>query len=100
MWVAHAFEMELLWMAVDPQSTRRGIGRQLVVAAMDTVCTQQVVSLKTTDPDTVPNGSTLSAAGFRETVGFFQHLGFRIGARLGGYWGSGTDAMLLFKELR
>src|SRR5687768_18482072 len=50
-WMASAYEMELLWLAVRPTPPRQGMGKSLMHAAMRTCTTQKIIVLKTTSPD-------------------------------------------------
>jgi ribosomal protein S18 acetylase RimI-like enzyme len=98
-WVANAYEIELLWLAVHPGATRRGIARQLVAAAESMATTQQLFILKTATPDSVVPNSQFCGMAYEGTLRFFHAMGFRVAGRLDAYWGPANHCFVLTKAL-
>jgi len=98
-WAAHAVEIEMLWMAVDPSHLRQCIGTRLVEAALADATTQRIVSLKTSDPSAQIPGTQFDGSAFMGTLSFFHRLGFRTVTSLESYWGPGSNAIVLLKNV-
>ena len=98
-WMSKALELELLWMAVHPQASGRGIGGQLVDAAIGEAQSQRVVLLKTASPDSQIPGTGFCGRAYRETIDFFIRRGFREACRLESYCGSQNHCVVLYRVL-
>lgn len=86
-WKTDGAEMELLWMAVDPDFARRGICRSVVQAVLCERDSEERVFLRTATLDSVIPNSGFSGAAYASTYRFFEFLGFRLGERHEGHWG-------------
>ncbi len=87
-WKTDGAEMELLWMAVDPAFARKGVCRSVVQAVLCERGTERRAFLRTATLDSVIPNSGFSGAAYASTYRFFERLGFRLGKRHDGYWGS------------
>lgn len=99
-WMKSASELELLWLAVDPEAAGTGIGGKLVDAAMSEVTTQHVILLKTASPDSEIPGTRFSGAAYKGTIEFFVHRGFQEACRLESYWGPRNHCVVLYRLLQ
>lgn len=98
-WMNSASELELLWLAVDPEAAGAGIGGKLVDVAMSEVTTQHVILLKTASTDSEIPGTRFSGAAYKGTIEFFLRRGFREACRLESYWGPRNHCVILCRHV-
>lgn len=98
-WMSNAYEIEMLWLAVSPGASRRGIATELVNAVESLATTQQIIMLKTATPDSIIPESEFSGLAYSATIAFFESLGFRVAGRLESYWGIHNHCCVFIKSL-
>jgi len=98
-WNTDGRELELIWMAVDPLYTRRGIGSGIVRAVLCHRTTENRVFLRTASTDAVIPGTSFDSSAYRGTNKFFSHLGFIEAGRITDFWGSGDHCLIMEKVI-
>ena len=99
-WRTDGSEIELLWMAVSPETVRHGIGTKLVRYVLDSIGNEEHVFLLTaTEDSTIPN-TEFSGTSFSGTNKFFTKLGFKDEGILQNHWGKTNHALKLGLTLR
>lgn len=93
-------ELEILWMAVQPDLARTGIGTALAAAVERQVSRQGRVFLKTASTDSTIVGTAFSGAAYGGTHAFWARLGYHIVYRIEDGWGPGNHCVIMEKKLQ
>lgn len=98
-WIQASLEAEILWIASDPESVRKGVGRELVRSVVDRLGSQLVLSVKTATSENRALRTALSGAAFACANSFFEAVGFERVADLPSFWGPHQTARLYVMRL-
>jgi ribosomal protein S18 acetylase RimI-like enzyme len=94
-WSANAVELEILWLATDPDYIEQGLASKLLEVVISSAAGQRVVLAKTATLDSVIPNTDFEGSAFEQTHSFFYRNGFIEGCRLVSYW-SETNHCLIF----
>ncbi len=80
---------DLYWIAVDPRSQKKGYGRRLLVAAEEDVARRggRLLLIETS-----------SQAHYAATIHFYKRNGYRLEARIAGFYKPGDDKLVFAKS--
>lgn len=98
-WSADAESIEILWMAVDPRYSRKGIGRSLVDAVVAQSPGASAMIVKTATLDSRLAGTQLDGTDFEGTHRFFQAMGFTPMEVAQAHWSPHNHALILRRSL-
>lgn len=92
-------EIELRWLAVDPDHTRNKIGSGLVRHVMSSIKTENRIVLRTATTDSIISGTGFQGEAYEATHTFFERLGFLEERIIRDYWGESNHCLVLSRKV-
>jgi len=92
-------EIEILWMAVAPNWSRKGIGSALVRSVMATAATQTRIFLRTATSDSIVPETRFDGKSYEATIRFYHRFGFANENIERDYWGPSNHSLIMGRPL-